>query len=124
MELRTDVLAKDGEVLTPRVCMAHALSYPSPQLLNVVEPRSVGGEEKGMQPWVFGQSSLDRRMGMHRPVVHDQVDPLRVRIQGRDLAKTAGQPPVVTLGKSHAATRPWVASNSPTTRIRVLAWWL
>src|SRR5215813_14108314 len=62
--------------LDPAMHLEDILAQPAPQLLDGVEPGSIGRQPDRLNSWVARHSGQDVRVGMNVPVVLDYMDPL------------------------------------------------
>ena len=75
-----DPLLDSGPVLNPAMHLEDVVAQPAPQLLNGVEPWSIGRQPDRFDPGVVRQGGQHVGMSMDIPVVLDHVQPLHLRI--------------------------------------------
>jgi hypothetical protein len=74
LKLAQNLLFEEEEIVAPRMGMGDPLLDPPPELLDVVQPRRIGGQGQDLDAWFPGQSRLDFGMEVDRPVIRDQRD--------------------------------------------------
>ena len=92
MKLAQHLLLEEEEIVAPGMGMGGPLFDPPPELLNVVQPRRIGGQRQDVDTRFCGQSRADFGVEVDRPVVGDQVYLVGLRVEGTYLFPALGQP--------------------------------